>query len=158
MKTFAILFVLFCADVSSFAGDSSVIKPTLATLSWLAGSWISDMNGRQHTEQWMTPGGGTMLGMGRTVAGGKTVEYEFLLLLEEANGEINYVAKPSGQPEASFKLIRANATEAVFENPKHDFPQQISYTLRSDGKLTATVEGTENGSTRRVEFLYQRVK
>ena len=59
-----------------------------------------------------------------TVSQGRTVEYEFLLLRVEANGEINYVAKPSGQAETAFKLIRANATEAVFENPQHDFPQR----------------------------------
>ena len=99
-----------------------------------------------------------MLGMSRTVARGKTVEYEFILLREEADGTINYVAKPSGQAEAAFKLVRASATEILFENPQHDFPQRIIYTLKEGGKLTATIEGTKNGKTRRVEFNYQRVK
>ena len=84
------------------------------------------------------------------------MEYEFLLLRESAGGEIHYVAKPSGQAEAAFKLIRASATEVVFENPQHDFPQRISYTLKADGKLTAAIEGTKNGKTRRVEYHYQR--
>jgi hypothetical protein len=46
----------------------------------------------------------------------------------------------------------------VFENPQHDFPQRISYTLKGDGKLTAAIAGSKNGKTRRVEFNYQRVK
>jgi hypothetical protein len=94
--------------------------------------------------------------MSRTVAQGRTVEYEFLLLRLDSAGDIFYVAKPSGQPEASFKLIRATATEAVFENPQHDFPQRISYTLKPDGTLLAAIEGQKDGKTRRVEFPYQR--
>ena len=50
-----------------------------------------------------------------------------------------------GQAEAAFKLIRASATEVVFENPQHDFPQRISYALKDGGKLTAAIEGTKNG-------------
>lgn len=142
---------------SGLAADGPVTKPTLTTISWLAGAWASDQHGQQTTEQWMAPAGGTMLGMSRTIAQGRTVEYEFLLLRMEANGEISYVAKPSGQAEAVFKLIYASATTVVFENPQQDFPQRISYTLQDGGKLTATIEGTKNGKTRRVEYHYQRV-
>lgn len=134
----------------------SGVKPTLQTLAWLAGHWASEKNGRVATEIWMPPDGGTMLGMSRTVAQGRTVAHEFILLRQDAAGDIFYVAKPSGQPEASFKLIRASATEAVFENPQHDFPQQISYTLKPDGSLLAAIEGQKNGKARRVEFPYQR--
>ena len=159
MKSFlAIMLTTSICLHHVFAADPPATKPTLSTIAWLAGVWTADENGRQLTEQWMPPAGGTMLGMSRTVARGRTVEYEFLLLREEAGGEINYVAKPSGQAEVAFKLIRATATEVVFENPQHDFPQRISYTLKDGGKLTAAIEGTKNGKTRRVEFNYQRVK
>ena len=99
-----------------------------------------------------------MLGMSRTVSQGRTVEYEFLLLRVEANGDINYLAKPSGQAEAAFKMVRASSTEVVFENPQHNFPQRITYTLKEGEKLTAAIEGTKNGKTRRIEFNYQRAK
>lgn len=89
-----------------------------------------------------------MLGMSRTVSQGRTIEYEFLLLRVESNGEINYVAKPSGQAEAMFKLIRASSTETVFENPQQ----------KEGDKLTAVIEGTKNGKTRRIEFNYRRAK
>jgi hypothetical protein len=154
MKTLPAWLLVFAFALGAGADDAP--KATLATISWLAGSWSSDENGRQILEQWMPPAGGTMLGMSRTVARGKTVEYEFLLLRTEANGDINYVARPSGQSEAAFKLIRANASEVVFENPQHDFPQRICYSLKSDGKLTAAIEGTKNGKSRRVEFNYTR--
>ena len=131
-------------------------KPTIDSLAWLAGTWSFERNGRVVTEQWMKPAGGTMLGMSHTVANGKTVEYEFIVIRADAAGDLCYVAKPSGQPEASFKLVRVTAREAVFENPAHDYPQQVSYTLQDDGTLLAAIDGARNGKARRVEFPYRK--
>lgn len=98
--------------------------PTVQDVKWLAGCWESRRAGRHVTEQWMAPAGGTLLGMSRTVANDKTSEYEFLLIRESARG-LEYVAKPSGQREATFTSVRVSADEAVFENPPHDFPTRI---------------------------------
>ena len=84
-----------------------------------------------------------MMGMSRTIADGKTVAYEFLLIREDEQGGIQYVAKPSGQPEASFKLVKSGPKEVVFENPTHDFPQKISYRLEPDGSLLAELAGVD---------------
>jgi hypothetical protein len=152
----ATLALVLCGVVSGFAAEAP--KPTLATVSWLAGSWTFERNGRVVEEQWLAPSGGTMLGMSRTVANGKTVEHEFLLLHEETDGEIFYTAKPSKQAEASFKLVRASEVEVVFENPAHDFPQRIKYNLQPDGSLLAAIEGTQDGKARRVLFPFRRAK
>jgi len=98
-----------------------------------------------------------MLGMSRTVASGRTVAYEFVLLREDANGDLVYEAHPSGQEAATFQLARWSATELVFENPGHDFPQRIIYTLADKDTLNAAVEGLRNGQLRRSEFPYRRV-
>jgi hypothetical protein len=150
--------VLLSGWVMALAADAPAKKPELATLAWLAGSWTFERNGKVVEEQWLAPAGGTMVGMGRTVANGKTIEHEFLLLHEDASGEILYTAKPSGQPEASFKLVRASDVEVVFENPAHDFPQRIKYNLQPDGSLLAAIEGETEGKARRVVFPYRRTK
>jgi hypothetical protein len=139
------------------SAEAPAPRPTLAQFAWLAGSWSFTAKGRFVTEQWMPPAGGTMLGMSRTVAGGRTVAHEFIVLREEANGDIVYEAHPSGQAAAEFTLVRWSATEAVFENLAHDFPQRIIYTLADAHTLNAAIEGTRNGELRRVEFPYQRV-
>jgi len=97
-----------------------------------------------------------MIGVSRTVSNGKTTEYEFLLIREGANG-LEYVAKPSGQAEATFTAARASASEVVFENPAHDFPQRIIYRKEGDA-LKAAIEGSMNGQTRRVEFPYIKAR
>jgi hypothetical protein len=141
---------------SGFAQDGAP-KPTVASLSWFAGTWSFERNGRVVTERWTPPSGGMMIGTSHTVAKEKTVEYEFMVLRADANGDVFYVARPSGQPEALFKLVRATEREAIFENPEHDFPQRILYYLKDDGTLLAAIEGAKNGKSRRVEFPYRRV-
>ena len=72
-------------------------------------------------EYWMKPAGKMMLGISHTASQEKTIEYEFLYISQVEDGSIYYFANPSGQQQTSFKLIKCNPEEAVFENPKHDF-------------------------------------
>ena len=99
-----------------------------------------------------------MLGLSRTIAGGKTVEFEFMQIREETNGEIHFIAKPSGQPETTFKLIKGSAREVIFENPQHDFPQRVIYRLESDGSLVGRIEGVSKGQERSVDFPMSRAR
>ena len=97
------------------------------------------------------------MGMSRTVKSGKTVEFEFVRIVKKEDGSIYYVAKPSGQEGASFKLVLLEGSRAVFENLKHDFPQRIIYRLSGDS-LIARIEGTMNGKERGVDYPYRKVK
>jgi len=132
-------------------------KAPLSALDWLKGCWGSTNRGREVSEQWMKPAGQTMLGMSRTIANGKTVAYEFLQIRQDASGDLFYVAKPSGQTEASFKLVKFTRNEFVFENPDHDFPQRIIYRLETDGSLSARIEGKNKGEEKSVDFPMKRI-
>ena len=127
---------------------------TVDQLAWLSGCWTLARPDGVTEEQWMKPAGGTMLGMSRTVKGGKTVEYEFLQL-RDVNGKLTYVAKPSGQAETPFPVKTIADAEVVFENPTHDFPQRVIYRRTADG-VTARIEGTMNGKLRGMDFVYTR--
>jgi hypothetical protein len=128
--------------------------PKITDMSWMAGCWVMASPSRVVTEMWLPPSGGTMIGVSKTVVKETTAEYEFLLL-RIGGGRLEYVAKPSRQPEAVFTATQIAAGEAVFENPTHDFPTRITY--RSvDGGLVATIDGTMNGKPRAIEFKYQR--
>jgi hypothetical protein len=154
MKTLILIGLFLILPCSCFAQSP---KPTLNDLSWLAGCWEANLKGREVTEQWMKPGGGIMLGMARTVSKGKAAEFEFTQIREQDDA-IYYVAKPSGQAEASFKLIKLQNKEAVFENPQHDFPQRVIYRLQSDGSLFARVEAAVKGQLRGIDYPYKRAK
>jgi hypothetical protein len=129
-------------------------KPTASDLAFLTGCWVFERGERMVEEHWLRPAGGSLMGVSRTVAGGKTTEFEFLQIRENADG-VAYIAKPSGQAEASFKLVTRSTDSVTFENPAHDFPQRISYQRIGD-TLTARIEGTLNGKTRAIDFPYRR--
>lgn len=114
---------------------------TISELSWLAGDWQTAAGGRSQTdEHWTHPAGGSMLGMSRTVAGGRTHEFEYLRIEQRENG-IYYVAHPKARcPATDFKMTRLTATEAVFENPAHDFPKRITYRKTAEGSIVASVD------------------
>lgn len=132
-------------------------KTTLDDLAWLAGCWQDERGNRFREENWTKPKGGTMLGIGRQVRDGKTTEYEFMRIHED-KGEIYFTAKPSGQPEASFKLVSFADGKATFENPQHDFPTRVIYGKQPDGSLVARIEGLMNGQKRGIDFPFKRAK
>ena len=45
--------------------------PDINALGWMAGAWSVAANDRVVEEIWTVPAGGTMIGAGRTVSGGK---------------------------------------------------------------------------------------
>ncbi len=126
---------------------------SISELAWISGDWQTAAGGKaQIEEHWMAPAGGSMIGMGRTIAGGKTVEFEYLRI-EQRGDEIYYVASPKGRcPGTDFKLTRLAGQEATFENPQHDFPKRIIYRKNSDGSLTASIDG--GAGTKSMSFAY----
>lgn len=126
-------------------------------LHWLAGCWDGSSDKQERAEQWMKPSGNLMMGMSRTVRSGQVREYEFLRI-HERDGEIYYTANPSGQQETSFRLVRLEGQEVIFENPAHDFPQRIGYRLEAGGKLTAWIEGKIDGKDKKIDFPFRRTE
>ena len=131
---------------------------TINDLAWLTGCWSARDGERETTEHWMGPAGGTMFGISRTVAEGATIEFEFMQILENASGEIIFVAKPARQPEATFKLTKGSDREVIFENPKHDFPQRVIYRRQDDGSLLGRIEGVSKGKEKSVDFPMTRAR
>jgi uncharacterized protein DUF6265 len=130
---------------------------TISELSWLAGDWQTAAGGRSQTdEHWTHPAGGSMLGLSRTVAGGRTHEFEYLRIEQREDG-IYYVAHPKARcPATDFKMTRLTATEAVFENPAHDFPKRITYRKTAAGSIVASVDAGPGSKS--LTFTYLPLK
>lgn len=133
---------------------------SVAALSWLDGCWTGTVNQRDFREQWSPLRGGTLLGVGSTVMQGKLQSYEFLRIEGRGDG-VYYVAAPSRQPEAAFKLVSITTDDQdtifTFANPAHDFPQRILYRRATEGWLYATIEGKLKGEDRQVIYPMRRV-
>jgi len=136
---------------------SSAQEVLLSALAWLAGCWAAERGEAGSGEQWTPLAGGTMLGIGRTVRNGETIDHEFLQIRRNADGKIVYVALPSGQTEATFVLTSSTESSFTFENPEHDFPQRIIYRALADGGMLARIEGMQDGVLRGVDFPMRRI-
>lgn len=149
-----IALTLMLAQLGPLAHASDA---SLDRLHWLAGCWRSDDADAGSGEQWMPQAGGAMLGMSRTIRGEKTVAHEFMRIAGAADGRLTFFAQPSGKPPAAFAVKTLTDSEIVFENPEHEFPQRVAYRLDSPTQLRARIEGTRQGTERRIEYPMTRV-
>ena len=126
-------------------------KATIAEMAWLAGAWVGTRGSASIEERWSPPGGGAMLGVSRTIKGDSMRAFEFLRVVERDGGLV-YVAQPGGRLPTEFVLTELGTTRAVFENPRHDFPQRIVYELSAEGVLSASIGYAKGGRPQRFEF------
>jgi len=155
---FLTLIPLVLASAAGAPSTARADADPAAALAWLAGCWASEGGEPGSGEQWMSPAGGTLLGMSRTVAKGRTVAHEFMQIREIEPGRLAFVANPSGQAQATFPVKSLGEREVVFENPTHDFPQRVIYRLDETGVLRARIEGLIADKPRAEDFPMRRVR
>ena len=128
-------------------------KATISDLAWMANNWVGTRSsGSSVEERWSPPLGGSMLAVSRTVnTSDKMVAFEYLRVVEREGGLV-YIAMPGGAKPTEFVLTELNATRAVFDNPRHDYPKRIVYELSAEGVLSTTIGSLKGGTPRRFEF------
>lgn len=149
--------VLAMALLLLSASGSAARAADISRLAWLGGCWKGEAAEPGSGEHWLPLAGGTLLGVSRTVKQGKTVEFEFMQIRTLAEGQLAFIAMPSGQRTTAFPLLRLSENEAVFENPRHDYPQRVIYRLDSPTSLVARIEGMRKGVLRGTDFPMNRV-
>lgn len=135
--------------VTSYA--SPLTGQSLSDFAWLVGS-RSVKETVLIEERWMEPASNLMLGVSRTVRGDKVVEFEYLRIETRADG-LYYVAQPGGRPPTDFKLTTWDGTEAIFENPQHDFPKRIIYRKGPDNIVVVRIDA--GAGTRGQDFTFK---
>lgn len=135
----------------------AALPATVEDLGWLSGCWAAVNQEPGSGEQWMPPAGSTMFGVSRSVRNGETVAFEFIRIVEQEDGGLQFIASPSGQSTASFSMLSMGDREVIFENPDHDFPQRIIYRLMSDEDLLGRIEGTIDGKERAIDFPMKKI-
>lgn len=153
----AVLLLCSCGQTAS-TGDAK--KPQLEKLSWLSGTWGSADSAGVSTEKWEKKNDSTFAGHSYTIAGTDTVFNEWISL-EERAGNLNYIVtvkNQNGELPVAFAMTSIDEKNVVFENPMHDFPQRISYTLVNPDSLNAEISATQEGKTIAVPFPMKRKK
>lgn len=56
-----------------------------------------------------------------------------------------------------FALTGISGSDAVFENPRHDFPRKIRYRLIDEHNMVVEISGPGEGGSRSIRFSYVRI-
>jgi hypothetical protein len=127
-------------------------------LSWIVDRWIATDGESKSYEHWEKTSETLFTGGSETIKSGDTVFSE-KLKIELIDGNIYYIADVSHNPApVKFKLTKLTDSEAVFENPEHDFPQKISY-IQVDGNLHASIEGPgKDKKWKKIDFIMNKMR
>lgn len=127
-------------------------------LSWIVDRWIATDGESKSYEHWEKTSETLFTGGSETVKNGDTVFSE-KLQIELIDGNIYYIADVSHNPApVKFKLTKLTDSEALFENPEHDFPQKISY-KQVDGNLHASIEGPgKDKKWKKIDFIMNKMR
>ncbi len=134
--------------------------PLLQKAAWLLGSWKGVAGQGVSIERWYKQDDSTYAGMGLFIKGNVTLSQESIKLVQTGK-DLYYIPTVKGQNNdqpVTFKLISATDKQLVFENPQHDFPQKIMYSLVTSDSLVAVISGVEKGKEHAVSFPMLRQK
>ena len=97
-----------------------------------------------------------MLGVSRTIHGGRLVDYE-MDLIRATGDRLSYEAHPSdGEPDLFLSIV-IQEHKIVFENLKPRVPLRVGFELTAPDRLLAWVDKSQQPQDRRVEYHYLRV-
>ena len=127
-------------------------------LAWIVDHWIATDGESKSYEHWEKTNETLFTGGSETIKNGDTVFSE-KLKIELIDGNIYYIADVSHNPApVKFKLTKLTDSEAVFENPEHDFPKKISY-KQVDGNLHASIEGPgKDKQWKKIDFVMNKMR
>jgi hypothetical protein len=142
--------------MASIAGAAPAREPDAGSgLDWIAGHWCGGGEGSRIEETWLPEAGGALLGMSRTVHGGRMASFEFMRIVREG-GRTSFHVQPNGAPPTVFVAAESGDGWIRFENRQHDFPNEIEY-RRVGERLSAWISGPgPDGKALRIPFDYAR--
>jgi len=109
--------------------------------SWLIGEWQNTSSEGILTETWEKLNDSTYAGKSFFVIGKDTVSSE-TIRLEQHGKTLLYIPTVNDQNNEqpiSFVQTSSSTKQMIFENPKHDFPQLISYRQTNKTALVAEI-------------------
>jgi hypothetical protein len=132
----------------------------IKNMEWLIGTWSLTSKDTVSTEVWELKNDSVYAATSMDVKGGKdTLRFENITI-EQTGAEVYYIPVIKNQNEGKpvrFKLTQQNKNLVIFENPEHDFPKKITYSMRGDS-LIAEISGPIEGKETSMAFPMVKAK
>ncbi|WP_416864460.1 MAG: DUF6265 family protein [Imperialibacter sp.] len=150
-----ITLLLSTASLSYAQSANAASAKNFKKLSWLEGTWdrTNVKPGKSAHERWEKDSKTKWIGFGVSLQGEDTTFLEKLSILVK-NGSIYYIADvPENKTPVPFQFTQVSKQGFVCENPTHDFPKKIAYTLEGD-RLEVQISG--DGQAMDFEFVKRK--
>lgn len=146
-KTASLLSILLIA--SSCKENNNAEKDLIKKADWLIGNWETKTNIGTLSENWEKVNDSTFKAKSLFIKDKDTIHNESIIL-EQKRENLSYTTTIIGQnynKPIRFQLKEDVENELIFENPKNDYPQKISYKKTSKTSLITQISGLQSGKT-----------
>lgn len=131
----------------------------IAQLKWLLGTWVNQDGDAYSQETWSMENDSTFTAYSFVEMNKKEIVFAETMALEKKGEDLVLTvasASEDGARPVSFNMISIDSGRVIFENRNHDFPQRIVYTYPAKDSLHAWIEGLEDGTSKKVDFSFNR--
>ena len=130
----------------------------LQQAKFLLGAWKGPVGKGISIESWYKQDDSTFAGSGLFIKAGKTMSEETIELTQKGD-DVYYIPTVKGQngdKPVTFKMTAVTDNTLIFENPQHDFPQIIKYTLYGTDSLVAEI--SDKAGTHKEVFAMKKTQ
>ncbi len=163
MKQLIIIIIIVANFITCKKYDQNgneIVFEEVYKANWLLGEWQKIDSMGTLKEIWMPLNDSTYVGQSYFIKEKDTIHHEIIQLTQDGKNLI-YLATVKGQNSDEaipFKMTKDNDTLLIFENPKHDYPQEIEYIQKKNKLLIATVSGLIKGKMKSDSYAMKKVK
>jgi hypothetical protein len=156
-KVFVSIIAVLCLSAFGVTDNS---KKVFKKLYSLEGLWKMKTKRGAICEEWKKVNKNYLQNKGYMINGTDTIITE-RVALQRSNDDIFYtsiVEDQNNKKPIVFILTKSESNTFVFENTKHDFPKRIVYKIVTEDSLHAFIDDGMDGSKKRQNFYYKKVK
>ena len=134
-------------------------KNTVDAFQWMTGCWQakSARDGSTINETWLSPRGGSLMGIGQTYLDGKTSGWEAMRVYDEA-GTVKLWLRPGLRNELTLTLEAAGDAFNAFVVKEGDTITKLRYERKSPTEMLATFRLEQGENRRGADFLFAKVE
>ncbi len=155
---FTFIFCHFAGKQKNAIPGNENVQP-IGKVIWLVGDWQKQSEKGILTEAWRKLDDSTLVGRSYLILEVDTLSLESIRL-EQRKGKLYYIPTVPDQNEGQpVVFVQTNLTDStvVFENPKHDFPQKITYSFLVNDSLSVEIAAIVDGKQKARTFRMGKV-
>jgi hypothetical protein len=154
----AILILILALTFTSCLKSKEISKIVVA--DWLLGNWENKSDDGDLLETWKKVNDSIYDGESYFIKGKDTLHFEKIQMKQKGEA-LYYIATIKGQNDdqpVTFKYNDTIEKQLVFENPKHDYPQKISYSQITKDSIVIQISGSQQGKPSSSKYSMKKTK